>query len=402
MHMRLAMDMSREEAAGYDVSTLAAAKVLVVGAGALGQSLTSILALSQVGELSLVDFDVFEPSNATRSPFFPTEADRARFGRHKAAIVANKLRALTFWSDRPRIQYACTHLQSLGDAPFRDVSVVVSAVDEDGSREYMSALCRRYGVPLVEGGFGGPHASYAVFQNAPGDPCWRCGVSEVVRNVRFSCDVYGKQAEASGFIPATQSIASVLGGLMAEALIQVLHGNPEVLNRRVYFNIRSGKSVVAELAANHDCPALHSPLPATPLLLHTPARATARELLDELAVHVAEPCIELPSPFIVSAPCQQCQQTVLIRKPAYLLDAQPRCRDHGGLWDPETGGQPLLVTLLDSQTQGLLDSTCASLGLAPGAVFQVYDANGSARLVELPRTNEVFVKVQRKETSYEA
>jgi hypothetical protein len=285
-------------------------------------------------------------------------------------------------------------VQSLGDGPFRDASAVVSAVDEDGSREYTSALCRRYGVPLVEGGFGGQHASYAVFRNAPGDPCWRCGVSEIVRNVRFSCDAYGKEAQVTGSISATQSIASALGGLMAEAVIQVLHGNPEVLNRRVYFNIRSGKSVVADLATNHDCLAPHGPLPAPPLLLRTPARAPARELLDELAAHVTQPCIELPGPFIVSAPCQECQETLRIRKPTYLIGTQPRCRDHGGLWDREPGGEPLIITLLGSQTRGLLDSACASLGLAPGTVFQVYDADGSARVVELPARNDVFVKVQ--------
>jgi molybdopterin/thiamine biosynthesis adenylyltransferase len=394
MHMRLAIDMSREEAAGYDVATLARAKILVVGAGALGQSLANVLALSQVGELLLVDFDDFEPSNASRSPFFPTEADRASWGTRKAAIVANKLRAQTSWSDCPRIQYACAHVQSLGDGAFRDASAVVSAVDEDGSREYLSTMCRRYSVPLVEGGFGGQHASYAVFQNAPGDPCWRCGVSEIVRSVRFSCDVYGKQAQTAGFIPATQSIAAALGGLMAEAVIQVLHGNPDVLNRRVYFNIRSGKSVVAELAANDDCPAVHSPLQPIPLHLTTPASAPARDVLDELATHVNEPCIELPNPFIVSAPCQQCQETLRVGKPIYLIGAQPRCRDHGGLWDREPGAQPLLITLLGGRTPDLLDSTCTSLGLAPATVFQVYDHDGSTRLFELPPTNDVFVKVQ--------
>ncbi len=392
--MRFAVDMSLEKAAGYDVQALARAKVLIVGAGALGQSLASVLALSQVGELSLVDFDEFEPSNATRSPFFPTAAERAQFGNRKAAIVANKLRAQTFWSERPRIQYACTHVQALGDAPFREASAVVSAVDDDGSREYTSALCRRYRVPLVEGGFGGQHASYAVFRNAPEDPCWRCGVSEVVRNVRFSCDIYGKQAQAAGSIPATQSIASALGGLMAEAVIQVLHGNPEVLNRRVYFNVRSGKSVLAELATNQDCPALHEPLAAPPLLLRTPASAPARDLLAELADHVAQPCIELPSPFLVFAPCQQCEQAVRVRQPIYLLDAQPRCRDHSGLWDRAPDTEPLIITLLGTETHVLLDSTCSSLGLAPGTVFRVCDADGSVTLAELPEANGIFLIIQ--------
>jgi molybdopterin/thiamine biosynthesis adenylyltransferase len=392
--MSYAIDLSRERAAGYDVETLARSKVLIVGAGALGQNLTSVLALSQVGELSLVDFDEFEPSNASRSPFFPTPGECARFGNHKAAVVANKLRAQTFWSDRPRIRYACTHVQALGDAPFREVSAVVSAVDDDGSREYTSALCRRYGVPLVEGGFGGQHASYAVFRNGPEDPCWRCGVSEVLRNVRFSCDTYGKQVQALGAIPATQSIASALGGFMAEAVIQVLHQNAEVLNRRVFFNVRTGKSIVGGLTANQHCPALHKPVPAPPLRLRTPGSGLARDLLSELAAHVCEPCIELPSPFLSFAPCQQCEQTLRIGKPLYLINSQPRCRGHGGLWDHQPGAEPLIITLLGRETHILLDSTCASLGLAPGALFKVYDADSSVTLAELPEDNGIFVKVQ--------
>jgi hypothetical protein len=166
------------------------------------------------------------------------------------------------------------------------------------------------------------------------------------------------------------------------------------LNRRVYFNVRSGKSVVAGLAVNPDCPALHESLPAPVMSLCTPASARAPEVLRELAAYVSQPCIELPSPFLFYAPCQQCEQTVRIGKPTYLIEAQPRCRHHGGIWDREPDALPLMITLLGSRTRVPADSTCASLGLAPGTVFRVYDAAGSARFAELLPANDTFIKVQ--------
>src|SRR5712691_13493222 len=75
---------SRSRLAGYDPEKLAAARVTVVGLGALGQNVLQTLALSGVGEFLLIDFDSFEDHNATRSPFFPTAAELESLGNRKA------------------------------------------------------------------------------------------------------------------------------------------------------------------------------------------------------------------------------------------------------------------------------------------------------------------------------
>ena len=49
---------------------LRAANVMVVGCGALGNEVLKNLALFGVGHLVVVDFDVVEPSNLTRSILF--------------------------------------------------------------------------------------------------------------------------------------------------------------------------------------------------------------------------------------------------------------------------------------------------------------------------------------------
>ena len=126
--------LSREKAAGYDPTVLSDAVVLVVGTGALGQIAAMILALSQVGIILLVDLDKWELHNATRSPFFPNDKERIRWGIYKSPHVAHKLWRMISWSDKPKIYYATKSVQALGDAPFRMATVVISCVDNQAAR----------------------------------------------------------------------------------------------------------------------------------------------------------------------------------------------------------------------------------------------------------------------------
>ena len=74
--------------AWWDQDKLANAKILVVGAGALGNEVLKNLALLGVGNVYVVDFDKIEESNLTRSVLF-----RSRdCGRSKAEAAAEALR----------------------------------------------------------------------------------------------------------------------------------------------------------------------------------------------------------------------------------------------------------------------------------------------------------------------
>src|SRR6476660_1500957 len=65
---------------------LAAAKVLVVGAGALGNEVLKNLALLGVGTVYVIDLDEVEPSNLSRSVLFRAEDG----GRGKAEVAARR------------------------------------------------------------------------------------------------------------------------------------------------------------------------------------------------------------------------------------------------------------------------------------------------------------------------
>src|SRR3954471_13616406 len=65
---------------------LASAKVLVVGAGALGNEVLKNLALLGVGTTYVIDLDTVEPSNLSRSVLFRAEDG----GRGKAEVAARR------------------------------------------------------------------------------------------------------------------------------------------------------------------------------------------------------------------------------------------------------------------------------------------------------------------------
>src|SRR5689334_23641539 len=68
---------------------LAAAKILVVGAGALGNEVLKNLALLGAGHLFVIDFDTIEATNLTRSVLFRAgDAGKSKAERAAAAVRA--------------------------------------------------------------------------------------------------------------------------------------------------------------------------------------------------------------------------------------------------------------------------------------------------------------------------
>src|SRR4029079_8337707 len=69
---------------------LRAAKVLVVGAGALGNEVLKNLALLGVGKVLVIDLDEIEESNLTRSVLFRS-SDRGKSKAHAAAKMCAEI-----------------------------------------------------------------------------------------------------------------------------------------------------------------------------------------------------------------------------------------------------------------------------------------------------------------------
>lgn len=364
---------SREEAAGYDPDVLANSVVLVVGAGALGQNTLPNLALSQVGTLLLNDFDRWETHNATRSPFFPTDDELKRWGDSKVAVTAHKLKLMTRWSSAPVIKYATKPIQALGDAPFREADLVVSAVDNQLARNYLGLKTSQFGIPLVEGGFSGSHVNSTVLLNTSEGPCWNCNLYERKdrnRVVQLGCTAVARKAEEAGYVPAIQSAAAYLGAFMSEMAIQLLHGSSQLSDVQVVMDMRAASSSIAKLRTNPECPC-HPSTRDPEIRISVTSETSCRELLQKLTHHVSHPVVSLPTDYVIRVACAECKHSIEVNEPDWVMSTLLFCRECGGRWNRI--GEPGIEihSTLSRKVEPLLDLPISKVGIVPRSLLKV-------------------------------
>lgn len=363
---------SRARLAGYRPELLSGATALIAGVGALGQNLALDLALSGVGEIDIVDFDTFEPHNATRSPLYPTPDEQRAWGLEKAPAVAHKLKSL-MTASQPRVRYATSPLQALGNLPACRATLVFSAVDNAPARGFLAEQCHLAGKALFEGGFRGEVFNLTVFGPEATDSCYRCYDPTGLNS--YSCRAYALKAEAEHLIPAIQNTAAVLGALQAEAGIQWIHGHREQKGRRIYGNLRLATMREAVIVSHPRCPGIHRAIPDGCLSLACGQNDSLATLLREVRGIVGDASIRLPSLLCVRIACTQCRRIAEPRAPDWRWHMSPSCEACGGPFPLASS------TVIDSlewlKTEVHIedevgDIPCAQAGFAAGTTIEVW------------------------------
>lgn len=147
---------------------LAAARVLVVGCGALGTHAAESLARAGVGSLWLVDRDVVEWNNLQRQVLF-TEADAAA-GTPKAVAAAARLSAI---NSTCRVVAHVAHCgpEFLAGLPALP-DLVLDGTDNFATRYVLNDWCQQQRLPWIYAGAVGTEGAAMVVR--PGGPCLRC------------------------------------------------------------------------------------------------------------------------------------------------------------------------------------------------------------------------------------
>lgn len=384
---------SRSILAGYDPERLHASKVLVVGLGALGQNLVQNLALLGVGQLMLVDYDVFEGHNATRSPFYPTHAEAERLGRGKAVVVAHRAaqvrtasKADVFYSDRP--------IQVLGDGALSWADIVVAAVDSLNARAWLAERCRLLARPMVEGGFSGADFNLSAFAPTEGAACYRC--SRPDRESSMSCTAYALAAEEARIVPAIQTSAAVLGGYQAEQVVQLLHGHPDRLGYRSYGNVRHETLQRAMIMVDEDCPGIHRPEAVIGTLRGLGAEATLGDLAGAVTDQFGGGLIRLAEHVIPKTSCTRCRTPCLVQATESSWMADPRCSNCRGPWPLTETFMPDSVEMIDTGdrlTDELASTPLDNIGVRAGASLSAVLRDGRSGLLRID--GSILACVQR-------
>jgi adenylyltransferase/sulfurtransferase len=165
---------------------LAAARVAIVGCGATGSALSSLLARAGVGTLRVIDRDYIEPSNLQRQVLFD-EADAAE-SLPKAVAAAKKIS--TFNSEitvEPQVaDLTPENIEQLLDG----FSLVLDGTDNFETRYLINDYAVKKGIPWI---YAGAVGSYGVSMNIlPGETaCLACIFPESPHGTVETCDTSG-------------------------------------------------------------------------------------------------------------------------------------------------------------------------------------------------------------------
>lgn len=196
------------------------ARVLVAGAGALGNEVVKNLALFGVGQIYVVDFDQIEISNLTRSVLFREEdAYKHSF---KADIVAKRAMEIN-----PQIKVTPivgNLFSEVGFGLYKSVDVIIGCLDSRIARYLLNRLALRAGKTWIDGSIENMTGVVRVY--TPGVSCYECGLSrEEFNNImlRTGCaDVVRTQGNA-GRVATTPISASIIGAMQVQEAMKIIH-----------------------------------------------------------------------------------------------------------------------------------------------------------------------------------
>lgn len=196
------------------------AVVLVIGAGALGNELLKNLALLNIGNIIIADFDTIEFSNLSRSLLF-REKD-AKANALKAEVAAERVKELN-----PEVNVMSINADvttGLGLGVYRRADAVIGCLDNRFARLAINRACHKVNKPWVDGAIENLAGQAVVY--VPGESCYECELSEREKKIikrAVSCKVVANRSIVRGRIPTTPVSASIIGAVQAQEALKLIH-----------------------------------------------------------------------------------------------------------------------------------------------------------------------------------
>ena len=226
-------------------------KVLVVGAGALGNEVIKNLVLSGYRRITLVDMDHVVYSNLNRCIFFSEEDSRKK--RFKAEVVARRAALL---DPAVKITPHIRRIEELPEGFIRGHGLVFGCLDNIAARLHLNAHTYPRGIPYIDGATLGTIGKVQVVL-PPETPCLECGMNRTHMKIlekRFSCtgrDVTFFDPKMAAEITTTSVIAAVS---VREAL-KLTNGQRDLCIRNMfYYDATRNVADVLQIDRNPNCP----------------------------------------------------------------------------------------------------------------------------------------------------
>ena len=232
----------------WDQEKLRNAKVLVVGAGALGNEIIKNLALLGIGNLFVADLDNIENSNLSRSVLY-----RASDNGHSKAETAARM-AKDIYPDMNVHFFHGNVVYDLGTGVYHWADVVLGGLDNREARLSINRNCWKVNRPWIDGAIEQINGVARVF--VPGGPCYECTMSEMdwqLLNKRRSCNLLTRSEMQTGKTPTTPTISSIIAGVQCQEAIKLLHGMETIAGKGFVYNGITTDSYLVEYQEKEEC-----------------------------------------------------------------------------------------------------------------------------------------------------
>jgi adenylyltransferase/sulfurtransferase len=341
------------------------AKVLVVGAGALGNEVIKNLVLMGVGNIFVIDFDTIEAANLSRSPLF-RESDS---GRKKAEVAAARAKEL---NPNVHVQYLHGDVTTdLGLGVIRRMDVIIGCLDNREARLAVNRFAYWMNKPWVDGAIQELLGLVRVF--VPGEgACFECSLTEQARRdlaVRYSCPLLARQNVLLGKVPTTPTISAIIGGMQSQEALKIINGLSVEAGKVVHFNGMVNQMHTASYRPREDCEShwIFGEISELPARSET---TTMEELLRTARADLGQDAvIELDQELVLALDCPKCKTIEQILQPISEVSFESaHCPVCGTLRDTQ-------MTHVITGEEPFLHRTLACLGVPPLHILRAYNTN---------------------------
>jgi molybdopterin/thiamine biosynthesis adenylyltransferase len=233
----------------WDQNKIRETKVLVIGAGALGNEILKNLGLLGFRDIVVMDLDRIEESNLSRTVLFRSE----NVGEFKANAAARSVEALNGESNVRAMVGNVMHDCGLGLFSWCDV--ILAGLDNREARLWINRSAWKLNRPWIDGAIEGINGVARVFV-AGSAPCYECTLGETdwkLLEKRMSCNLLTRESNVEGKVPTTPTISSIIAGIQVQEAVKLIHGMPTLAGHGFVFEGLNHSSYRVEYTANVEC-----------------------------------------------------------------------------------------------------------------------------------------------------
>jgi adenylyltransferase/sulfurtransferase len=238
---RYARHIVLREIGGTGQKKLLAARICLVGAGAIGSAAIQYLAAAGVGSLIVIDDDVVSLSNLQRQTLYGSDEVGQRKVDCAAAAVARLNPDVRFLARAERIDAGNAQRLLAG------ADLVLDGSDNFATRLAVADAALEARIPLVSAAIAEFEGQLGVYRGwEPGLPCYRCLVGSDPALPERSCAEQG----------VLGALAGVMGSLAALEAIRLVTGfGDDISGRLLRFDALGFRMRIVTLPKDPGCPA---------------------------------------------------------------------------------------------------------------------------------------------------